>query len=308
MPYDQLLKDLLRTFFSEFMERFFPVPAARLDLRQVTFLEQEIATDMGQARRRELDLIAQTATKSGDPEMILVHVELQARPEPDFPRRMFEYYALLRGRHHLPVLPIVVYVAGGKSRRQWEWYREGVIGEQILAFRYRQLRLKALKAEEAVRTEYPLVCALAVLMDRRGADLAVLKAQSLEKIGQSGLDEVRQWLLANLVETYLPLTTATQRRYEQLLAREEYQMAKQWDYHAFRDQMREEGLQQGLQQGLMSAKREDILTVLRARFTPLPDELTQRIEAIVSPSELDALLVRAATAGSLDEMRASLFQ
>jgi nucleotide-binding universal stress UspA family protein len=298
VPYDQLLKDLLRTFFPDFMEHFFPGPAARLDLRQVTFLEQEIATDLGQARRRELDLVAQAATKGGEPELILVHIELQARPEPGFPRRMFEYYALLRGRHHLPVLPIVVYVAGGRSRRQWEWYREEVLGEQILTFRYRQLRLKALKAEEAVRTEDPLVCALAVLMDRRGADLAVLKAQSLEKIGQSGLDEVRQWLLANLVETYLPLTAASQRRYEQLLAREEYQMAKRWDYHAFRDQMREEGL--------MSAKREDILTVLRARFTPLPDDLTRRIEAIVSPSELDALLVRAATAVSLDEVRASL--
>src|SRR5438105_8436611 len=94
MPYDQLLKDLLRTFFPEFLERFFPEPAARLDLRQVTFLEQEIATDLGQARRRELDLVAQTATRSGEPELVLVHVELQARSAPDFPERMFQYYTL----------------------------------------------------------------------------------------------------------------------------------------------------------------------------------------------------------------------
>jgi predicted transposase YdaD len=259
-------------------------------------------TELGQARRRELDLIARTPTRSGEPELVLVHVELEGRAKPDFPERMCDYYTLLRRRRQMPVLPIVVYITGGRGRRQWEWYRESVLGDVILSFRYRQLRLKSLKAEEAAKSAEPLVCALAVLMDRRGADPAVLKVQSLEHIGRAGLDPLRTWLLANVVESFLPLRAAARKRYEQLLTREEYQMAKQWDYHAWNEHTRAEAMQQGL----VRAKREDILTILRARFSPFPDELARQIETISTLSELDALLVRAATANSLDDVRAGL--
>ena len=56
MPYDALFKELLRAFFAEFMQHFFPEDAARLDRRQVTFLEQETATDVGRGHRRTLDV------------------------------------------------------------------------------------------------------------------------------------------------------------------------------------------------------------------------------------------------------------
>ncbi len=52
MPYDQRLKELLQAFFPEFIERFFPEVAAHLDLSQVTFLQQEVATDVGRGRHR----------------------------------------------------------------------------------------------------------------------------------------------------------------------------------------------------------------------------------------------------------------
>ncbi len=268
----------------------------------MTFLEQEFVTDLSQGERREIDLVARVPKRNGELEMILIHVELESRREPDFPQRMFAYYVLLRRRHRLPVLPIVVYVTGGKGHGQWEWYREDVLSESVLTFRYRRLRLKAFNALEAAQSDDPLVCALAVLMDRRGADPAVLKAASLQGVGRSSLDEARQWMLANIVDSYLPLTGAALRRYEQLLVREEYQMAGRLDYYAWRDQMRNEGREEGT----IQAKQEDIVAVLRARFTPIPDELAQRIRAIAAPEALNALLIRAATATSLDEVRAAL--
>jgi len=212
------------------------------------------------------------------------------------------YYTLLRQRHGLPVLPIAVYVTGGKGRRQWEHYREDALEESVLVFRYRRLRLKALRAQEAARSDHPLVCALAVLMDRRGADPAVLKVQSLAGIGRSGLDEARRWFLAHVVETYLRLAPAAQTRYQQLLEQEEHQMAKQWDYYTWRDQMREEGRQEGE----VRAKQDGIMMIMQARFAPVPEELRRRVEAIRVPAELDALLVRVATASSLDDVRAAL--
>src|SRR5438105_3223606 len=60
-----------------------------------------------------------------------------------------------------------------------------------------------------------------------GADLAAVKARSLQTIGRSSLDEARQWLLVNFVQTYLPLRGVEERRYQEMLAREEHQGAKQ---------------------------------------------------------------------------------
>jgi hypothetical protein len=293
VPYDQLLRDLLRTFFAGFLQCFFPAPAAHLDLDHITFLEQEAAVDLGRDRRRTLDLVAQVGTRDGPPKLVLVHVELQARPEPDLPPRMFEYYTLLRRRHRMPVLPIAVYVTGGRGTGQRERYREDIFGDLIVEFHFRRLRLRALKAAEAVQGGDPLACALAALMDRRGADPAALKAESLQGIAQSEFDEARQWLLVNFVETYLPLETAEEQRYRQLLAEEEYVMAKRVEM-TWGDRMQLRG------------KRDALLTVLRTRFDPVPEDWARRIEAIDTLAVLDALLIRAAKATDLDEVRAAL--
>jgi hypothetical protein len=215
VAYDALFKELLRSFFREFMERFFPEEAARLDFSQVTFLEQEMATDLGSGHQRTLDLIA--------------------------------------------------------------------------------------RAKEVVREANPLAAALGVLGDRRGADPAVLKATSLNRIGQARLDEARQYLLVNFVETYLPLQVEAEQRYQELLAREEHRMAKQVQM-TWGDRIREEASREAR----LLEKRDAVLRVLRLRFGATPEDLVQRIEAIGTLAELNELLERALTANHPDEVRAAL--
>src|SRR5438132_1501536 len=113
------------------MERFFPEEAARLDFSQITFLEQEIATDVASGRQRTLDLIAQVRTRLGAAEVVLIHMEFEARYEPDFPPLMFEHFGMLRRRHRIPVLPIAVYITGGRGDDKWEVYRDQWLGETI---------------------------------------------------------------------------------------------------------------------------------------------------------------------------------
>ena len=78
-------------------------------------------------------------------------------------------------------------------------------------------------------------------------------------------------------------------------------MAKQIET-TWGDRLREEGRLLGL----VHAKRDDVLTVLRARFVPVPEELARRIEAIDTLETLDSLLLRAAAAPTLDEVRSAL--
>src|SRR5439155_3820563 len=179
-----------------------------------------------------MDLVARVARRGGTPTLVIVLVELQARPEEEFPWRLFEYYTLLRRVHRLPVLPIVIYVRGGRGSELWEEYREELFEEVTVLFRYRRLRLKGVKAMEAVRQGGPLMSALAALMDRRGAEPAELKVASLERNGAARLDEARRWLLSSFVEQFLPLAAAEEQRFRQLTSEEEHQMAKLADYEA----------------------------------------------------------------------------
>ena len=115
MSHDQFFKELLQTFFRQFLELFFPTVAARLDFADVEFLDKEIFTDLPVGAVREADLVARVRTREGEPELILIHIEVQARRGREFGARMAEYYMLLRLRHRLPVLPIVLYLERGAS-------------------------------------------------------------------------------------------------------------------------------------------------------------------------------------------------
>jgi predicted transposase/invertase (TIGR01784 family) len=93
MLHDPLFKELLREFFREFLEMFYPDVAARLDFTRVTFLDKEVFTDFPEGSRRELDLVARVYTLNGELEVILIHIEVQAQRESDFASRMFDYCA-----------------------------------------------------------------------------------------------------------------------------------------------------------------------------------------------------------------------
>ena len=107
---DQLFKKVLEKFLEEFLELFFPSVARRLDFGTVEFLDKELPLDFPKGTSREVDVAARLKTHQGEPEVVLVHVEIQSRPEKDLAQRMFEYYALLWLRHRVPVFPIVLYL------------------------------------------------------------------------------------------------------------------------------------------------------------------------------------------------------
>ena len=110
MGQDQLFKTILKGLLQDFLELFFPEAAARLDFENLRFVDKEVFANVPEGEVRQADIVAQLETRDGEPELVLVHVEVQAEPKGDFPRRMFEYYALLRLQYGLPVFPIALYL------------------------------------------------------------------------------------------------------------------------------------------------------------------------------------------------------
>ena len=159
LGHDQLFKALLEKFFRDFLELFFPKVAGRLDFGTLVFLDKELFADLPQGPTREVDVVARLETHEGELELVLVHVEVQSRPEKDFARRMFEYSALLWLRDRAPIFPVVLYLQGGKGPTDEEW-ELSLFGRELFRFRYASVGLAGLRAEEYVETR-PLGVALA---------------------------------------------------------------------------------------------------------------------------------------------------
>src|SRR2546421_7719112 len=107
MDRDRLFKELLRTFFLEFLDLFVPEVSAYVERDSIEFLDKEIFTDVAAGERHEVDLLVKARFR-GQETYFLMLVENQASSQSDFPWRFFGYFARLHLKHRLPVYPIVV--------------------------------------------------------------------------------------------------------------------------------------------------------------------------------------------------------
>jgi predicted transposase/invertase (TIGR01784 family) len=90
--HDRVFKELLTTFFVEFLELFLPDVARRIDRESIAFLPQEYFADLTTGDTKIVDLLAQVHL-AGEEAGFLIHVENQSSSESDFSRRMFFYFA-----------------------------------------------------------------------------------------------------------------------------------------------------------------------------------------------------------------------
>ena len=305
MGHDQLFKEFLREFFQDFLELFYPDEAARLDFGTLRFLDKELFTDFPEGSPREADVVAQILTREGHPELILVHIEVQLRPKPDFAQRMFQYYVLLWLRYRVPILPVAVYIRGGKSLTE-EQYRVTLFGREQLRFRYQTVALAQLDAEEYVGKRNAVPAALAALMNReKVADRLTLRALMEQHVAERKLDGARERLLLNLIKTYFELGANEEESFQKLLLRPEFREAQEmeltWEDKVM-EKGREKGLQEGRLAGVIEGKRETLKHQLTKKFGLLPQNTISRLESLESLEELDTFLDRVLTAESLVDM------
>lgn len=76
--HDRLFKEFLERFLPDFLQIFFPEEAARLDFSTLTFPRQELSINLPRQLLRITDVLAEVKTYAGEPEVIIVHIELEA--------------------------------------------------------------------------------------------------------------------------------------------------------------------------------------------------------------------------------------
>lgn len=73
LDHDRLFKELLTTFFVDFLELFLPELASRLDHDTLVFLDKEMFTDVTSGERHEVDVLVRSRLL-GQETFFLIHV------------------------------------------------------------------------------------------------------------------------------------------------------------------------------------------------------------------------------------------
>jgi len=143
VDHDRLFKQLLSTFFLEFLDLFAPELARAVAPDSIEFLEKETFTDAVAGDHHIVDLLVRVRLQ-GMPGCVLVHVEnkADANAAREFPCRMFRYFAGLEARHpDTPIYPVALLSYERPRRRYPDRYAITLPGLDVLRFRFRQVQL-----------------------------------------------------------------------------------------------------------------------------------------------------------------------
>ncbi|MBE3575026.1 MAG: DUF4351 domain-containing protein [Firmicutes bacterium] len=308
IDHDQLFKELLRTFFADFLAAFFPEAYQALDLSEIRFLQQEV-TDLAKGGKRSVDILAEVRLK-GEEGLILVHVENQAQVDQEFGERMYIYFNRLYHSLRRRILPIAVFSHDG-SREEPDTFEMKFRFLDVLHFRFYKLQLRRLYWRDYLHKDNAAVAALMAKMGFRPGERAQVKLEIVRMLARMRLDPARSGLIMAFVETYLPLNRAEEEDFQAGLATLEpkeaatlMEFTTSW-HEKGRAEGRVEGRVEGLAEGLVQGQVELMLRQIRKRFGAVPQGLEDELRAlpkerlgeigealldVSSPEELRALL------------------
>jgi predicted transposase YdaD len=277
IDHDRLFKELLTTFFTDFVDLLLPELSSYLDPNSLVFLDKEVFTDVTEGERHEADVVVRARFRGQD-SCFLVHVENQAQSQPEFARRMFRYFARLHEKHALPVYPVVVF-SHDSTRPEAAHYEVTFPDLPVLRFQFRSVQLRRLNWRDYLRRPNPVAAALMARMGMSQEERPRVKLECLRLLTTLRLDAARLKLISGFIDTYLRLNREETLRFEReadtvLTTNEKATMLE------LTTSWKEEGLQEGLQQGRLEESLRLTLRLLQRRFGPLPAEIEARLRAL----------------------------
>ncbi len=289
MDHDRLFKELLTTFFADFLRLFLPDLGGYVDFASFEFLDKEVFTDVTAGERHEADLVVK-ARFQGSEAFFLVHVENQAKAQADFGRRMFRYFARLYEAHDLPVYPVVVFSYDAPEREEPSEHRVVFPDRTVLDFRFRVIQLNRLNWRDFLRSQNPVAAALMAKMRIAPADRPRVKLECLRLLATLRLDSARTQLISGFIDSYLRLNARERRIFDRELAA--ITPSEQEATMEIMTSWKEEGLAEGRHQGLTEGARQQTVSLttrlLRRRFGSLPEMLEAQIGEL-STAQMETL-------------------
>lgn len=275
--HDQTFKELISTFFLEFLELFLPEITQTIDPNSVTFLQQEYFADLVEGEEKVIDLLAEVK-QAGRDATFLIHIEAQASSQAAFNRRMFHYFARLHQRHGKDIYPIVIFSFDHPYRAEKDAYTVEFPNLRVLDFRFHAIQLNRLNWQDFISQPNPVAAALMAKMRVAKEDRPKVKAECLRLLVTLRLDPAKTRLISQFVDSYLRLDVKEEKMFQSEIdkmgtaQREEImQVTTSWE---------ETGIEKG--------QRSLVLRLLARKVGNLSDLNLTQIEAL-SIAQLESL-------------------
>lgn len=279
--HDRLFKELLSTFFIEFLELFLPEIAEQIEPTSIRFLQQEYFADLTSGEEKIVDLLVEVQ-QLGATAAFLIHLEAQSFSEANFARRIFFYFSILHQRYLQRIYPIVVFSFDKPDRQENNRYTVKFGDRTILDFNFEAIQLNRLNWRDYLNQQNPVAAALMAKMRIETNDRPKVKAECLRLLATLRLDPARTRLISGFVDTYLRLNTQEEQVFQSEIGKLETSEQEQIM------QITTTWMEQGIEQGIRQGERSLVLRLLARRVGELPEGVRSQVE-LFSLHEIEAL-------------------
>ena len=268
IPHDQLFKQLLRTFFGEFMEAFFPEIQEHIDFSVLKPLSEQMYTDLIDGKSQTVDILIETKLKNEDT-IIIIHVEPQSYYETDFNERMFRYYSSIYQRERKPILPIALF-SYNEKRNEKSQFSMSFPFFHVLSFNFLTLELREMNWRSYIHTDNPVAAALLSKMGYSEKEKVQVKKEFLRMLVKMKLNPAKAALNNGFFETYLTLN----KKEEEELVEEIKQLDKNEAEQIFElpNSWRDKGRKEGIQEVALEMLKKGLSIEFIAEVTKLDDK------------------------------------
>lgn len=277
--HDRWFKELIIHFFEEFILAFYPDLYEEIDFSELTFLSEDLFTDIIRGEERRIDILVETKLK-GEDVAIIVHTEAQAYYQKDFAERMFIYFSRLYEKHRKIIIPIAVFSYDDKKDEP-NTFQLSIPSFQIIQFEFLKLELNKMNWRNYLKDENPVTAALLSKMNYTKTEQAELKREFLRILIklESRYNKARMHLVAGFFDCYLPINYQ-----EDVQPLEQEERVKVMELMS---SWQRKGFEEGLERGIEKEKKEMIFRLLDQGC----DMKTITIAAQLSEKEIKKILL-----------------
>ena len=294
IDHDQNFKELISTFFLEFLELFLPEMASTIDPDSIKFLPQEYFADLVGGDEKIIDLLVEVK-RARQETTFLFHIEAQSYSETKLNRRMFYYLARLHQNYVKDIYPIVIFSFDQPYRAEEDTFKIEFPNLKVLEFRFHAIQLNRLNWRDYIDSPNPVAAALMSKMKIARRDRPKVKAECLRLLVTLQLDPAKTRLISKFVDTYLRLNAQEEQTFQAEIdkigiAQKEaiMQVTTSWEAR-------------GIETGIGQGQRSLISLLLQQKIGQLPDSTIDRISNL-SLDQLSTLAIALLNFNSGDDL------
>ena len=303
IDHDRLFKELIRIYFKEFILLFFPQVYETIDFTHIVFLSEEVFTDVIVGDKRKVDLLIETKLK-GEPALIIIHIESQAKWQKKFSERMFIYFSRLFEKYRRRIIPIAIF-SYNEVRDEPDSFQLTFPFKEVLNFQYYTIELRKNNWRDYLKQDNPIAAALLSKMGYTKEERVQVKKEFLRMLVRLELDPARMHLITGFFDTYLILNDIEERQLQeeiQMLNPEEeekiMELKTNWEKSAeLRGELR------GKLEGKLEGERTILIKFIKAQFGTASKEIIEQIASLTNIELVDSLTDQLFSVFRIEEAR-----